>query len=108
MDAERDFVGIDLTNSSSVSRQEYLHSADPVFQAQTASGESYHSDSRLLLLDLHSVTTAKIDDAGQSSDLVRAIVLPIAAQAESFQSDLTLPRGGTARREVAVLPTSDE
>lgn len=108
VDAERDFVGIDLTNSSSVSRQEYLHSADPVFQAQTASGESYHSDSRLLLLDLHSVTTAKIDDAGQSSDLVRAIVLPIAAQAESFQSDLTLPRGGTARREVAVLPTSDE
>ena len=55
VDAERDFVGTDLTNTSSVSRQEYLHSADPVFQAQTASGETYHSDSRILLLDLHPV-----------------------------------------------------
>ncbi len=32
VDAERDFVGIDLTNTSTISRQEYLQSADPVFQ----------------------------------------------------------------------------
>ena len=57
IDAERDFVGIDLTNTSSVSRQEYLHSADPVFEAQTASGQTYPSDSRILLLDLHPVAS---------------------------------------------------
>ena len=56
VDVERDFVGTDLTTTLSVSRQEYLHSADPVFQAQTASGEGYHSDSRILLLDLHPIT----------------------------------------------------
>jgi hypothetical protein len=64
VDAERDFVGIDLTNTSSVSWQEYLHSSDPVFQALTASGETYHSDSRILLLDLHPVSPDKIDAAG--------------------------------------------
>ena len=56
VDAERDFVGIDLTSTSSVSRQEYLYSSNPIFQSQTASGQTYHSDSRILLLDLHPVT----------------------------------------------------
>ena len=90
VDAERDFVGIDLTNTLSVSRQEYLHSADPVFQAQTASGETYHSDSRILLLDLQPVSPNNTDVAGQPSAVVQA-TLPIAATAESFQSNLTSP-----------------
>jgi hypothetical protein len=34
-----------------VTQEKYLSSAVPIFQAQTASGEAYHSDSRLLLLD---------------------------------------------------------
>ncbi len=90
VDAERDFVGVDLTSTSSVSRQEYLHSPDPVFQAQTASGETYHSDSRILLLDLHPVNPDKINVAGQPSAVVR-VTLPIAATTESFQSKLTSP-----------------
>jgi hypothetical protein len=84
VDTERDFVGTDLTNTLSVSRKEYLHSAAPVFQAQTASGEPYHSDSRILLLDLHPGTAAKSGPSGQSSILVRANALSIAAPAESF------------------------
>jgi hypothetical protein len=72
VDAERDFVGDDLTDTSSVSRQEYLHSPDPVFQALTASGETYHSDSRILLLDLRPVSPNKINVAGQPSAVVRA------------------------------------
>ena len=71
VDAERDFVGVDLTNTSSVSRQEYLHSPDPVFQALTASGETYHSDSRILLLDLRPVSPDKINVAAQPSAVVR-------------------------------------
>jgi hypothetical protein len=90
VDAERDFVGVDLANTSSVSRQEYLHSPDPVFQALTASGESYNSDGRILLLDLHPADPNKITVAGQPSAMIRA-TLPIAAPAESFQSKLTSP-----------------
>ena len=81
VDAERDFVGIDLTNTSSVSRQEYLHSVDPVFEAQTASGQTYHSDSRILLLDLHPVTSTKAGAIGQPSVLLRATSLPNPAPA---------------------------
>ena len=77
VDAERDFVGIDLTNTSSISRQEYLRSADPVFQAQTASGQTYHSDSRILLLDLYPVTSTKAGTIGQPSVLFRTTSLPI-------------------------------
>ena len=83
VDAERDFIGANLTDTSSVSRQEYLHGADPVFQAQTASGEGYHSDSRILLLDLHPVTSTKIGEPGEPSAVVRATSLP-AEQANSF------------------------
>ena len=79
VDTERDFVGIDLTKTSAVSRQEYLHSADPVFQAQTASGESYHSDSRILLLDLH---PAKAGVAGPPVPVVRATALRSPAPTE--------------------------
>ncbi len=59
VDDERDFVGSNLTDNLSVSRREYVQSADPVFRAQTASGEAYHSDSRILLLDLHPVASGK-------------------------------------------------
>lgn len=52
VDTERDFVGTNLAGASPV-HEEYLQSDNPVFEAQTASGEAYHSDSRILLLDLH-------------------------------------------------------
>src|SRR5271157_4117457 len=91
VDTERDFVGTDLTDTASVSGQEYLHSADPVFLAQTASGEAYHSDSRILLLDLHSVTSAKTAIARQPSAVVRATSLPTTVSADSSESDLTSP-----------------
>ena len=52
VDTERDFVGTDIAETSPV-RKEYLQPENPVFEAQTASGEAYHSDSRILLLDLH-------------------------------------------------------
>ena len=92
VDAERDFVGTDLTNASSVSRQEYLRSANPVFKAETTSGESYHSDSRILLLDLHQNILNLASVPAPSSVVVRATALPGAVPAESFQSDLASPR----------------
>ena len=76
VDAERDFVGSDLADTASVSRREYLYGVDPVFHAQTASGEAYHSDSRILLLDLQPVTSVKLAEASQSAKVVRATSLP--------------------------------
>jgi hypothetical protein len=61
-----------------------------VFQALTASGEIYHSDSRILLLDLRPVSPNEINVAGQPSAVVRAL-FPIAATAESFRSKLRSP-----------------
>ena len=79
VDAERDFVGIDLTNTSTISRQEYLQSADPVFQAETVSGQTYYSDSKVLLLDLHPLTSPKTDTTAQPPALLRTTSLPIPA-----------------------------
>jgi len=45
VDAERDFIGASLTKTLAVSSQEYLYCVAPVFQAQTASGEAYYSNS---------------------------------------------------------------
>ncbi len=92
VDAERDFIGANLTDISSVSRQEYLHGVVPVFQAQTSSGENYHSDSRILVLDIHSILPATTSVVTQSSASVRADSLPIAPTVESLHSDLTSPR----------------
>ncbi len=84
VDAERDFVGSDLAESLSVSRQEYLRSNNPIFEAHTSSGDSYHSDSRILLLDLHSVISSRTGAGEQSL-----------APKESFESNLTRSGGGT-------------
>jgi hypothetical protein len=51
VDTERDFVGTDLTHTNPLQR-EYLQSANPVYEAETVSGQAYHSDSRILMLDL--------------------------------------------------------
>jgi hypothetical protein len=52
VDAERDFIAEDLKKTELVTHQEYVPSAIPVFEARTATGETYHSDSRILVLEL--------------------------------------------------------
>jgi LssY C-terminus len=67
VDAEREFIAGSLMQSHLATQEEYLSSAFPVLQAQTASGEAYHSDSRILLLDFsqgHTPTLA----AAQATD----------------------------------------
>jgi LssY C-terminus len=88
VDAERNFIGADLTAVSSVSRQEYLPRVDPVFRAHTISGEAYYSDSRVLFLDLEQTSLSKADVLQQSSSLVRASTGPIAVPAAALQSQL--------------------
>ncbi len=86
VDAERDFIGTDLTDTDSVNRREYLDCAMPVFEAQTASGEAYHSDGRILLLNLHQETAAA-HVPGQSFTIVGATPWPIASPGKSFHSN---------------------
>jgi hypothetical protein len=59
VDAERDFIASKLGETSLVTREEYLHCANPVFKGETATGGPYYSDSRMLLVELHSEKSAK-------------------------------------------------
>jgi hypothetical protein len=92
VDAERDFVGVNLTRACSVSGQEYLRSDDPVYQAQTISGQVYHSDSRILLLDLQPLASASNGQAVRTSAVLRTISVPAPRPADALQNDLTSPR----------------
>ena len=92
IDEERDFVGANLTQTSSVSGQEYLRSGNPVFQGETASGQAYHSDSRILLLNLQQTMSAKNGQSDQTSASVRETSPPRPQPAESFLSNVTMPR----------------
>src|SRR5580698_35809 len=79
VDEERDFIGGDLTQTASVSSQEYLRSVSPVFEANTASGEAYHSDSRILLLDLEPAIAS--NQVAPAAAAIRVTSLPPAAPA---------------------------
>lgn len=92
VDDERDFIGGDLTQTASVSSQEYVNGVSPVFEAQTASGEAYHSDSRILLLDLQEPTSIIAAEPPRSVSVVRATSLPLPAASINSASSLTAPR----------------
>ncbi|HEY4900576.1 MAG TPA: LssY C-terminal domain-containing protein, partial [Terriglobales bacterium] len=52
VDSERDFIGANLSEAPVPAHESYVEGAEPVFKAQTASGQDYYSDSRILLVDL--------------------------------------------------------
>jgi hypothetical protein len=53
VDAERDFIAGNLSETKRLTREEYVNCPEPVLGAQTATGQAYYSDSRMLLLELH-------------------------------------------------------
>ena len=53
VDEEREFVAGNLAETWQPIREQYLRCAEPVFKAQTATGQEYYSDSRLLFLELN-------------------------------------------------------
>jgi LssY-like putative type I secretion system component LssY len=53
VDAERDFIAGSLSEAKQLTREEYVNCPEPVSGAQTATGQPYYSDSRMLLLELH-------------------------------------------------------
>jgi hypothetical protein len=53
VDEEREFVAGNLAETWQLTREQYLRCAEPVFNAQTATGQEYYSDSRMLFLELN-------------------------------------------------------
>jgi len=53
VDAERDFIARNLGVTWQPARTEYMASPYPVLSAQTATGQSYHSDGRMLFVKLN-------------------------------------------------------
>jgi hypothetical protein len=52
VDAERDFIAEQLSGTEQIAHKAYIRCADPVLSAQTATGQVYHSDGRILFLQL--------------------------------------------------------
>jgi LssY C-terminus len=92
VDAERDFIGSNLTATSLVHHEEYLQTANPVLEATTTSGEAYHSDGRILLLDLHlsNSNIAELHETTSGVDESISILAPTSARIAS--SSVIQPR----------------
>jgi len=59
VDSERDFIGARLSQTPVPARETYVEAAEPVYKAQTASGQDYYSDSKILLVDLRPVANGE-------------------------------------------------
>ncbi len=53
VDAERDFIAANLAKTSQLTREQFVRCAEPIFNGQTATGQTYYSDSRMLFLELN-------------------------------------------------------
>ena len=85
VDTEREFVGTALATSSPLQRA-YLQSDYPVFQGATVSGQSYHSDSRILMLDLHQGETVAAALPALSTGIAELVSTAQPASATAPQS----------------------
>lgn len=72
VDAEREFIARNLTKTNLATRVGYLASPVPVFRAQTATGEAYHSDSRMILLDFSQPLPSEVSGS-QAKDHVHVL-----------------------------------
>ena len=48
VDDEREFIARNLAEKTQVTLEQYVHCTAPVFNAETATGQEYYSDSRIL------------------------------------------------------------
>jgi hypothetical protein len=87
VDAEREFVGENLAKTRLVHYREYVHGVDPVFEAQTAAGEAYYSDSKILLLDLHQTMSSQADRPSSMAVLPESIT-PMMTSTDAGTADL--------------------
>jgi hypothetical protein len=107
VDAERDFVGDNLTGTRLVARTEYVPSQQPVFQATTTGGQPYYSDSRILLVKLAPVAALPPGSATQNAAMPQK---PADSTAVPKSSSALLPAGSatfvSARTSINTAPQS--
>ena len=53
VDQERNFIGHDLAKYWQPLQEEYLQAANPVYVAKTATGQTYHTDGKILFMDMN-------------------------------------------------------
>jgi hypothetical protein len=53
VDEEREFIAQNLAEAKQLTGEQYVHCTEPVFKAQTATGQQYYSDSKMLFLELN-------------------------------------------------------
>ena len=53
VDEEREFIARNLAEAKQLTREQYVNCTEPVFRAQTATGQQYYSDSKMLFLELN-------------------------------------------------------
>ncbi len=70
VDAERDFIAEDLSEAEQITHKQYMHCADPVLSARTATGQAYYSDGRMLFLQLKG-RVAPIDEATEVAAAIK-------------------------------------
>ncbi len=88
VDAERDFIGTDLTATHLVDNQKYVNGFSPVYEAETASGETYYSDSKILFLDLHGPQNSKAELRAATSAPLTETLAPKVAITSAAQSPI--------------------
>jgi len=69
VDAERDFIAGNLSEANRLTREEYVNCPEPISGAQTATGQPYYSDNRMLLLELNRGAAAMASATQISSKL---------------------------------------
>ena len=53
VDEEREFIASNLAEAKQLSREQYVNCTEPVLRAQTATGQQYYSDGKMLFLELN-------------------------------------------------------
>ncbi len=74
VDAGREFIAGNLAETRQVVREEYVARTEPVFSVQTATGQSYYSDSRLLLLELNRASVRKAEGTEATAKLTQRMM----------------------------------
>ena len=69
VDAERDFIAGNLAETRQLTREEYVNCSAPLSGAQTATGQAFYSDNRMLLLELHQGPTVMAGATQSASQL---------------------------------------
>jgi hypothetical protein len=87
VDTERDFIGSNLAAASSAHEQ-YLQPEVPVFRAQTLAGQTYQSDSRILLLNFYQGDTVAAARPGTGASSARPASTLTPASSGVLQSSL--------------------